>query len=41
VPALVLAELDHWCARRLSSDAWLTFLDDVLARAYRIEPLTA
>ncbi len=41
VPALVLAELDYWCARRLSSDAWLIFLDDVLAGAYRVEPPTA
>ena len=41
VPALVLAELDYWCARRLSPDAWLDFLDDVLAGAYRIEPPTA
>jgi len=40
VPALVLAELDYWCARRLSPDAWLTFLDDVLAGAYRVEPPT-
>jgi uncharacterized protein len=40
VPALVLAELDYWCARRLSSDAWLIFLDDVLAGAYRVEPPT-
>ncbi len=37
VPALVLPELDYWCARRLSVDAWLLFLDDVLAGAYRIE----
>lgn len=42
VPALVLAELDYWCARRLPSNAWLTFLDDVLAGAYRVEvPTTA
>ena len=38
VPALVLAELDYWCARRLPPDAWLTFLDDVIDGAYRIEP---
>ncbi len=38
VPALVLAELDYWCARRLSIDAWLIFLADVLAGAYRVEP---
>lgn len=40
VPALVLAELDYWCARRLSPDAWLIFLDDVLAGAYTVEPPT-
>jgi hypothetical protein len=38
VPALVLAELDYWCARRLDADAWLIFLDDVLRGAYRLEP---
>ncbi len=41
VPALVLAELDYWCARRLTLDAWLVFLDDVNAGAYRVEPPTA
>jgi uncharacterized protein len=41
VPALVLAELDYWCLRRLSLDAWLVFLEDVLAGAYRVEPPTA
>jgi uncharacterized protein len=40
VPALVLAELDYWCTRRLDAEAWLTFLDDVLAGVYRIEPVT-
>jgi predicted nucleic acid-binding protein len=40
VPALVLAELDYWCVRRLSPDAWLSFLDDVVNGAYRIEPPT-
>jgi predicted nucleic acid-binding protein len=38
VPALVLSELDYWCARRLTPDAWLIFLDDVLAGIYRVEP---
>ena len=37
VPALVLGELDYWCARRLPANAWLIFLDDVLAGAYRVE----
>ncbi len=40
VPALVLAELDYWCARRLPPTAWLIFLEDALAGAYRIEPPT-
>ena len=40
VPALVLAELDYWCGRRLSADAWLIFLDDVLAGVYRVESPT-
>jgi predicted nucleic acid-binding protein len=41
VPSLVLAELDYWCMRRLSTDAWLVFLDDVIAGAYRIEEPSA
>ena len=40
VPALVLAELDYWCARRLSVESWFIFLEDVLAGVYRIEPPT-
>lgn len=40
VPALVLAELDYWCARRLTPDAWLVFLDDLLAGVYRVESPT-
>ncbi len=40
VPALVLAELDYWCHQRLGVDAWITFLDDLLAGAYRLEPAT-
>lgn len=41
VPVLVLAELDYWCSRRLPADAWLIFLDDVLAGVYHVEPPTA
>lgn len=37
VPALVLAELDYWCGRRLPGQAWLIFLGDLLAGAYRLE----
>jgi predicted nucleic acid-binding protein len=40
VPILVLAELDYWCHERLGVDAWITFLDDLLAGAYRLEPAT-
>jgi uncharacterized protein len=40
VPALVLSELDYWCAERLDRSVWLAFLDDVLAGAYRVEPPT-
>jgi uncharacterized protein len=40
VPVLVLAEVDYWCHERLTVEAWLTFLEDVLAGAYRYEPAT-
>ena len=40
VPTLVLGELDYWCARRLPADAWLIFLEDVIAGAYRVEEPT-
>jgi len=38
VPTLVLSELDYWCGCRLPAEAWLIFLDDLLAGAYRTEP---
>jgi uncharacterized protein len=40
VPGLVLAELDYWCAQRLSVDAWLIFLEDVGRGAYAVEAPT-
>lgn len=40
VPALVLGELDYWCARRLTVDDWLTFVSEVAAGVYQIEPPT-
>jgi predicted nucleic acid-binding protein len=40
VPTLVLAELDYWCERRLAPEAWLIFLDDVVAGAYHVESPT-
>jgi predicted nucleic acid-binding protein len=40
VPVLVLSEVDYWCERRLGTDVWLTFIDDVIAGAYRVEAPT-
>ena len=40
VPILVLAELDYWCHQRLGSAAWLSFMEDLLAGAYRLETAT-
>lgn len=37
VPALTLAEVDYWCQRRLRPQAWLEFLEDLLAGAYSLE----
>lgn len=40
VPTLVMAELDYWCHTRLTGEAWLTFLEDMIAGAYRYGPPT-
>jgi predicted nucleic acid-binding protein len=40
VPILVLAELDYWCHQRLGVATWRTFLEDLLAGAYRPEQAT-
>ena len=40
VPVLVLAELDYWCHERLGARAWISFMEDLLAGAYRIEMST-
>jgi predicted nucleic acid-binding protein len=37
VPTLVLSELDYWCHERLTAAAWLSFLEDTIGGAYRIE----
>lgn len=34
VPSLVLGELDYWCHERLTAEAWLAFLEDLLEGAY-------
>jgi len=39
-PALTLAEIDYWCQRRLAPQAWLEFLEDLLAGAYSVEQPT-
>lgn len=41
VPSLVLAELDYWCHARLGARAWISFLEDLLAGAYRLEACTS
>src|ERR1700689_1768462 len=41
VPVLVLAELDYWCHARLGVNAWISFLEDLLAGAYRLETCTS
>lgn len=40
MPILVLAELDYWCHQRLGVNAWITFLEDTLNGAYRLEHTT-
>jgi predicted nucleic acid-binding protein len=40
VPILVLAELDYWCHQRLGAGAWISFMEDLLAGAYRLETVT-
>jgi predicted nucleic acid-binding protein len=37
VPTLVLGELDYWCAKVGLHAAWLGFLEDVEAGAWRLE----
>lgn len=37
VPTLVLAELDYWCGKLSLEDAWLAFLEDIAAGAWRVE----
>ncbi len=40
VPALVLPELDYWCHKRLTAEAWQAFVEDVLAGAYSVQSPT-
>ena len=41
VPTLVLTEVSYLCDRALLGDAWLAFLEDVDAGAWRVEHPTA
>jgi len=36
VPTLTLAEIDYWCQRRLGSQVWLEFLEDLIGGAYEL-----
>jgi uncharacterized protein len=40
VPTLVLTELDYWCHQRLGAATWISFMEDLLAGAYRLEGVT-
>ena len=40
VPGCVLVEVDYWVLKLLGPAAWETFVEDVAAGAYRLEPLT-
>jgi len=41
IPAPVLVELDYWVRKFGSSDAWLSFCEDVQSGAYVLYPLDA
>lgn len=38
VPAPTLVEVDYWVRTRLDVAVWRTFVDDLAAGAYRLEP---
>ena len=40
VPAATLVELDYWLRRRLSVEAWQTFVKEIEAGAYLLAPTT-
>lgn len=39
VPEPVLVELDYWLARAASVDAWVAFVEDISAGAYKLWPV--
>ena len=40
VPVATLAELNYWVRKRMDVNVWRTFVADVEAGAYRLEPTT-
>ena len=40
VPAATLVEVDYWVRSRLTVTVWRTFVEDLAAGAYRLEPAT-
>jgi predicted nucleic acid-binding protein len=40
VPGATLVEVDYWVRKRLAPVVWRTFVEDVVAGAYRLEPAT-
>lgn len=40
VPAATLVEVDYWVRKRLSTSAWQTFVRELEAGAYLLEPTT-
>jgi hypothetical protein len=40
VPTCVLVEVDYWTQKLLGHEIWDVFVEDVMAGAYRVEPLT-
>lgn len=40
VPVATLAELDYWVRKRMGVRAWQTFVEEIEAGAYRLEPTT-
>jgi uncharacterized protein len=40
VPVATLAELNYWVRKRMSVQVWRTFVEDIEAGTYRLEPVT-
>jgi hypothetical protein len=40
IPAVTLGEINYWATRLLGMAVWATFVEDIAAGAYRLEPPT-